>query len=335
MVTATTRRPHDDRAARHQDRQRQPRPALRRRGHLVAGVLVDHQGRAREELRRAARARPITWQPPIEDSLIDEPEDFGYWAITTHRHLVEVTRRTDDFLSGPGILMESAPAELVEAAQSIIAMDPPRHSKMRRLVAAAFTPKQMRRIKDQIEANARKVVDNLVEKASSRRGVGRVRRRVRRAAADAQHQRHDGRAGRRPAGGQPRDDAVHLVERPRAGRATRRRSASARMFQAIVSTCTSSASASIDERRDEPAGRTCSPRWCRPRSTAKSLTDDEIGSFFCLLTIAGNDTTRQSTEPRPARPDHAPRPARLADGGPDGPDARPPSRRSCAGRPRS
>ena len=25
------------------------------------------------------------------------------------------------------------------------------------------------------------------------------------------------------------------------------------------------------------------------------LTDDDIGSFFVLLTIAGNDTTRQST----------------------------------------
>ena len=64
----------------------------------------------------------------------------------------------EDFLSGPGILMESLPAELVESAQSIIATDPPRHTRMRKLVSAAFTPKQMRRINDRIEANARKVV---------------------------------------------------------------------------------------------------------------------------------------------------------------------------------
>ena len=92
--------------------------------------------------------------------------------------------------------MESAPAELVEAAQSIIAMDPPRHSKMRRLISAALTPKQMRRINDGIEANVRRVVDNLVKKAKPDAGwVHRVRRGMRRAAPDAQHQRHDGRAG--------------------------------------------------------------------------------------------------------------------------------------------
>lgn len=39
------------------------------------------------------RERPITWQPPFEDNLMPTPDDYGYWAITTHRHLVEVTRR--------------------------------------------------------------------------------------------------------------------------------------------------------------------------------------------------------------------------------------------------
>ena len=112
----------------------------------------------------------ITWHPPMEDSLLDDPEDFGFWAVTTYDDLVDVTKRPDEFLSGPGILMESAPAEFVEAAQSIIAMDRPRHTRMRRLVASAFTPKQMRRINDRIEANARRVVDNLVEQAGANGG---------------------------------------------------------------------------------------------------------------------------------------------------------------------
>ena len=45
-------------------------------------------------------------------------------------------------------VVDNLPPELIENAQSIIAMDPPRHTKMRRLVASAFTPKQMRRIQD-------------------------------------------------------------------------------------------------------------------------------------------------------------------------------------------
>lgn len=108
---------------------------------------MDEREKAFATLRRK---RPITWQPPFEDGLIDEPADYGYWAITTHRHLVEVTRRQDDFLSSPSILMENLPVQVIEAAQSIIAMDPPRHTGLRRLMAAAFTPKQMRRIEDQI-----------------------------------------------------------------------------------------------------------------------------------------------------------------------------------------
>jgi cytochrome P450 len=129
---------------------------------------------AEEREKTFARLRErgtITWHPPMEGSLLDDPEDFGFWAVTTYDDLVEVTKRNDDFLSGPGILMESLPDELVESAQSIIAMDPPRHSKMRKLVAAAFTPKQMRRINDRIETNARKVVDNLVERAAAGGGT--------------------------------------------------------------------------------------------------------------------------------------------------------------------
>jgi len=86
------------------------------------------------------KERPITWQPPFEENLVPVEDDYGYWAITTHRHLVEVTRRPDDFLSGPGIVADNVPAELLEAAQSIIAMDAPRHTKLRRLTRSGATP---------------------------------------------------------------------------------------------------------------------------------------------------------------------------------------------------
>ena len=43
-------------------------------------------------------------------------------------------------------------------------MDPPRHTKIRRLMAAAFTPKQLARIDDHIVANARRIVDDIADK---------------------------------------------------------------------------------------------------------------------------------------------------------------------------
>ena len=65
---------------------------------------------------------------------------------------VETVIETGDF--AVTIVGDNLPVEMLESAQSIIAMDPPRHSKLRRLVSAAFTPKQMRRIEDRINANA-------------------------------------------------------------------------------------------------------------------------------------------------------------------------------------
>ncbi len=105
----------------------------------------------------------VTWHAPVEDQLMPHPEDYGWWAVTGYDHLVEVTKRHEDFLSGPGILLENLPADFIEGAQGMIGMDPPRHAKLRRLVASAFTPKQMKRINDMIERNAKGAVANLVE----------------------------------------------------------------------------------------------------------------------------------------------------------------------------
>jgi cytochrome P450 len=58
-------------------------------------------------------------------------------------------------ISGVG----DAPQELLEASQSFLAMEAPRHSKLRGLVSAAFTPRQVKRIEDGIAAGARRIID--------------------------------------------------------------------------------------------------------------------------------------------------------------------------------
>src|SRR5207302_9237476 len=49
--------------------------------------------------------------------------------------------------------------EFLEASQSFLAMDAPRHSKLRGLVSSAFTPRQVARIEDGIRANAKQLVE--------------------------------------------------------------------------------------------------------------------------------------------------------------------------------
>jgi cytochrome P450 len=238
------------------------------------------------------RERPISWQPPLEENLLPVEDDYGYWAITSYRHLVEVTKRNDDFLSGPGIVGDNIPVEMLESAQSIIAMDAPKHTKLRRLVSSAFTPKQMRRIEDRIKANATLVVDNLIDKAKASpdgwvdwvaecgallpmhnfndmMGV-----------ADGERQKTSAEMSKFMSWG---DDEV-------AGPTTEAKLGS--MLESLTYMHELS-QRMVAERRKNPTDDLFSS-LAQAEVDGEKLTDHEIGSFFVLLTIAGNDTTRQS-----------------------------------------
>ena len=54
------------------------------------------------------------------------------------------------------------PAEIQQIATFFLMMDPPEHTVYRRLISSAFTPKNVRRIEEQIHKNAVAVVDDLV-----------------------------------------------------------------------------------------------------------------------------------------------------------------------------
>jgi cytochrome P450 len=238
------------------------------------------------------RDRPITWQPPFEENLLPVEDDYGYWAITTHRHLVEVTRRPEDFLSGPGIVGDNMPTEMLEAAQSIIAMDPPRHTKLRRLVASAFTPRQMRRIEDQIKANATKVVDNLIEKARASED-GWVDWVAECGALLPMHNFNDMMGvpdGERQRTSHEMSVFMSWGDDEVSGATQEQKFTT--MFQALVFMHELSQK-TVTERRENPTGDLFTS-LAQAEVDGEKLTDHEIGSFFVLLTIAGNDTTRQS-----------------------------------------
>ncbi|GAA4120752.1 cytochrome P450 [Nocardioides fonticola] len=230
-------------------------------------------------------ARPISWHPPVEGRLIDDPNDQGFWAVVRHADLVEVTRRHDDFLSGEGIVFDSVPKELLDAAQGFIAMDPPDHTKIRRLLVSAFTPKQMARIEDRIEANARRIVDDIAAKGE----VDFVREV---AMLVPMHNIFDMMdvpehhrltlaetseliaTYRDLPGGDPDETIAVLFE-------------SLTRFQVIAGEI-------IAERRAHPGDDLVSA-LVQAEIDGERLTDADISSFFALLMVAGNDTTRQST----------------------------------------
>lgn len=240
----------------------------------------------REETFAVLRAeRPVSWHQPVEEMLIEDPNDQGFWAVVRHADLVEVTRRHEDFLSGEGIVMESIPQELLDAAQGFIAMDPPRHTKIRRLLSSAFTPKQIARINDQIVANAKRIVDDIADKGEvdfvtdvaslvpmhnicDMLGIDEADRR--KMAYESQF-----------AGGW-NDPELMGDQDP-----------VTRLFEAM-GYLGELAGKYIEARRANP-GNDLMSSLVQAEVEGERLTDEEIISFFGLLTVAGNDTTRQST----------------------------------------
>ncbi len=79
------------------------------------------------------------------------------------------------------------PVEIAEFFGSMINMDAPRHTRLRLIVNRAFTPRQVARIDEQVQAKAEAIVDR-----GGRHGRVRLRLRDRRHAPARDHLRHDG-----------------------------------------------------------------------------------------------------------------------------------------------
>ncbi|MCV7444046.1 cytochrome [Mycobacterium paraense] len=229
--------------------------------------------------------RPVSWHPPVEDALMSDPDDPGYWAVTRRSDIVAVSRNNEVFLSGKGVMFESIPVELLEASQSFLAMDPPRHTTLRKLAHAAFTPRQVRRIEDSIQANAKAIVEELraagsgadfvdlcakelpIRTLSDMVGIPESERQRVAHATDAMVSWADPAylAGRHPME-ILLENQMYLHQLAGALAAERRERPGDDLFSSLVN-------AEVDGDR---------------------LTDADVAAFFVLLSVAGNDTTRQT-----------------------------------------
>jgi cytochrome P450 len=229
--------------------------------------------------------RPISWHPPVEDALMPDSNDHGYWAVTRHADIVTVSRDNDTFLSGKGVLFETVPEELLEASQSFLAMDAPRHTMIRKVVHAAFTPRQVRRIEDSIKANARNIVDEFRDAGSGADFVELCAKELPiRTLSDMVGIPESERA-------QVADAADSMVSWGDPiflnGRNPLEVLVGSQMYLHQV------AGALAADRRANP-GDDLITALVQAEVDGDRLTDAEVAAFFVLLSVAGNDTTRQT-----------------------------------------
>jgi cytochrome P450 len=98
------------------------------------------------------RDEPVSFQAPSDFGSVRS--DRGYWAVTRHADVQHVSRTPQLFCSGQGVGMGDVPIELLELNASFLVMDAPSHSRLRRVVSGAFTPKRVAQLSDEISQEA-------------------------------------------------------------------------------------------------------------------------------------------------------------------------------------
>lgn len=92
------------------------------------------------------------------------PRGPGYWALTRLDDLVDASRNAKVFTSGPGATnIADLPPEFLEFYGSMINTDDPRHARLRRIVSRGFTPKRLAAITDDVQSIATRIVDDVVD----------------------------------------------------------------------------------------------------------------------------------------------------------------------------
>lgn len=129
----------------------------------VKGLPVDELA----ELRKVA---PVWWcEQRIGKGGFN---DGGYWVVTKHRDVKEVSRRSDVYHSGPNTAIPQFADDMTREdidMQSVILlnMDGAHHDRLRRIISRGFTPRAVERLREELNQRA-----EIIVKTAAARGHG-------------------------------------------------------------------------------------------------------------------------------------------------------------------
>jgi cytochrome P450 len=106
------------------------------------------------------RHAPVFW---YERSNVDP-----FWAITKHADIVELGKQPDIFLNAPrlAVFTSDLPPPPEGQSRHLLNMDPPDHARYRRVTSHWFTPRAIRAMDDKVARVTREVLDAAAEKTT-------------------------------------------------------------------------------------------------------------------------------------------------------------------------
>jgi len=110
--------------------------------------------------------RPVSWHTEPEIPGLTLGPGPGFWSLVCYDDIVHASRHPEIFLSGRGTNIPDFPPEVYEFLGSMINMDPPRHTQFRLIVNRGFTPRQVGLIEQSVHERARAIVDAVADKGT-------------------------------------------------------------------------------------------------------------------------------------------------------------------------
>jgi len=213
----------------------------------------------------------------------------GYYGIVKHKHIVEMSRQPELFCSGKGATsVIDMPETFNDFFGSMINMDDPRHARLRKIVSAGFTPRMLRRVEDDVQRAATEIVDRLIDQGECDFVVDVAARLPLKIICDMMgipESEYDGifhRSNIILSQGDPE----YIPESTDPGMVVTALLNAGQELSQIVQELG-------EERRKNPTDDLTSA-LVNAEVDGERLTDQELGSFFILLVVAGNETTRNA-----------------------------------------
>jgi cholest-4-en-3-one 26-monooxygenase len=235
-----------------------------------------------EELAHMRKVAPIWWYERGEEYRAFG--DTGYWVVTKHKDVKEISLRSDVFSSYKNTALpryrDDADPESLEAGKVVLLyQDAPHHTHMRKIISRAFTPRAIESLRDELRARAHDIV-----KVAAAEGYGDF---VEQVSCELPLQAIAGLMG------VPQEDRKKLFDwsNQMVGDqdpefATNDPGAAA--IELIMYGMQLAA-----ERNANP-GDDLVTKLVQADVEGHKLSDDEFGYFVILLAVAGNETTRNS-----------------------------------------
>jgi cytochrome P450 len=206
----------------------------------------------------------------------------GYYAVTKWEDILQVSRQAHLYISGRGATSISDQPSL----GSMVNMDDPKHARLRGIVSRAFTPRMLKRLENDVQRAATRIVDSVIERGECdfvRDVAARLPLKIicdMMGIPESDYEFIYDRSNVLLAGGDP-DYVPHEVSEVAAAVFAARQD-----LATIVQ--------DLGRYREKNPRRDLTSALVSAEIDGERLTEEELGSFFVLLVTAGSETTRNT-----------------------------------------